>query len=249
MSRRAPIHLLCVLGTATLLAAGCAQQTGPGSAGPGSSTFEAADTPSIRIQRVSAKFKGKKVAVFPFINKALSQYRFLGNASSDYLLEMLQEAGFRTVEGATTPGMKRVMGELRFGLSDMVSNKTAVEAGQHLGTDFVFLGSVTDFNIVKGSSSKGISFRGIGIEGSTGSITYTVQSAGRFIDVRTREILAATTSTYRKKFKASGGRIQTPWGSVGSSERVKVINETGGRILQLGLNRMMNKVVRRLNSL
>ena len=117
MSRRAPIHLLCVLGTATLLAAGCAQQTGPGSAGPGSSTFEAADTPSIRIQRVSEKFRGKKVAVFPFINKALSQYRFLGNASSDYLLEMLQEAGFRTVEGATTPGMKRVMGELRFGLS------------------------------------------------------------------------------------------------------------------------------------
>ncbi len=162
---------------------------------------------------------------------------------------MLQEAGFRTVEGATTPGMKRVMGELRFGLSDMVSSKTAVEAGQHLGTDFVFLGSVTDFNIVKGKSSKGISFRGIGVGGSSESITYTVQSAGRFIDVRTREILAATTSTYRKKFKASGGRIQTPWGSIGSSESVKVINETGGRILQLGLNRMMNKVVRRLNSL
>ena len=155
MSRRAPIHFLCVLGTATLLAASCAQQTGPGSAGPGSSSFEAADTPTMRIQRVSAKFKGKKVAVFPFINKALSRYRFLGNASSDYLLEMLQEAGFRTVEGATTPGMKRVMGELRFGLSDMVSSKTAVEAGQHLGTDFVFLGSVTDFNIVKGKSSKG----------------------------------------------------------------------------------------------
>ena len=91
---------------------------------------------------------------------------------------MLQEAGFRTVEGATTPGMKRVMGELRFGLSDMVSSKTAVEAGQHLGTDFVFLGSVTDFNIVKGKSSKGISFRGIGVGGSSESITYTVQSAG-----------------------------------------------------------------------
>ncbi len=49
MSRRAPIHFLCVLGTATLLAAGCAQQTGPGSAGPGSSSFEAADTPTMRI--------------------------------------------------------------------------------------------------------------------------------------------------------------------------------------------------------
>ena len=72
MSRRAPIHFLCVLGTATLLAAGCAQQTGSGSAGPGSSSFEAADTPTMRIQRVSAKFRGKKVAVFPFISKALS---------------------------------------------------------------------------------------------------------------------------------------------------------------------------------
>ena len=247
------IHVVLALGTTGLLATGCAQQglipTGPGSRGPGSATYQSAETPTASIRKLNQNFRGKKVAVFPFVNKSLAHYRFLGNASSDFLLEFLQEAGFRTVEGSTTPGMKRVMGELRYGQSDMVNDKTAVEAGQHLGTDLVFLGSVTDFSVVKGKGSRGISYGGFSLGGSGGSITYTVQAAGRLIDVRTREILAASTTTYQKKFTVQGGRISTPWGSIQSSEKVQVENETGGRILQMGLNQLMNKIVRRLNSL
>lgn len=247
MRTKWPIRLLWIWGVAGLLAAGCAA-TGPGSGGPGSSSFESAETPTGPILKVKPNFRGKKVAVFPFVNKSLSQYAFLGDASSDYLLESLQEAGFRTVEGSSTPGMKQVMGELRYGLSDMVNNQTAVEAGQHLGTDLVFMGAVTDFNVVKGEGSRGVSFQGWSVGGGGGSITYTVQSAGRLIDVRTREILASATSTYTKKFSAQGGRLNTPWGTFNSSERVKVINETGGRILQMGLNDLLNKMVRRLNA-
>ncbi len=233
---------------AGLAAAGCGA-TGPGSGGPGSAVFKSADAPTASITKLNEKFKGKRVTTFAFLNKSLSRYRFLGNASSDYLLEFLQEAGFRTVEGSSSPGMKKVLGELRYGLSDMVDVKTAVAAGQHLGTDLVFLGAVTDYNVVKAKSTKGISYGGISIGGSGGSITYSVQAVGRVIDVKTREILAVATSTYMKKFPVQGGVIKTPWGSMGSSEKVEVINETGGRILQQALRQIMNKIVRRLNSL
>ncbi|MFQ5693633.1 MAG: CsgG/HfaB family protein [Nitrospinota bacterium] len=235
-------------GAVGLLVAGC-PPTGPESGGAGTSTFQSADVPKAQVLKVNENFRGKKVAVFAFLNKSLSRYRFLGNASSDYLVEFLQEAGFRTVEGSTSPGMKRVMGELRYGLSDMVSDKSALEAGQHLGTDLVFLGSVTDFNVVKAKGARSVNILGWGVGGGGGSITYSVQAAGRLVDVRTREILAATTSTFRKKFSVKGGLVSTPWGAVRSSEDVRVINETGGRVLQLALNQLMNKVVRRLNSL
>jgi curli biogenesis system outer membrane secretion channel CsgG len=229
-----------LLATVGLFATGC-PQTGPGSGGAGSSTFQKSETPTVSINKVSEKYAGKKVAVFPFVNKSLSDYRWLGDASSDYLLEFLQDAGFRTVEGRTTSGMGRIIGEA----AD--SNK-AVASAKHLGTEYVFLGSVTDFNVVKGKGSRGLSFGGFAVGGAGGSITYTVQSGGRFIDVRTREILASSTSTFTKKFEVKGGRLRTPWGAVNQDEQVHVRNETGGRILQMALNELMNKLVRRLNS-
>ncbi len=210
-------------------------------------TFEAGQEAVLQpIPEVSDKFFGQKVAIFSFVNKSLSRYAFLGNASSDFLIEFLQDAGFRTIE-ATGPEFDKIMRELRHNVSDLVDDDTAAQVGKHLGTNLAFMGSVTDFNIVKGKGRRGISIGGFGLGGSGGSIAYTVQVAGRLVDIETREILASKTSVIKKVFKVSGGSFVTPWGSFSQDADVNVVNETGGRILQQALNDMMIKMVKRLN--
>jgi hypothetical protein len=111
------------------------------------------------------------------------------------------------------------------------------------------MGSVTDFNVVKGKGQRGIQIGGYAVGGAEGSITYSVQVVGRLVDIETREILASRTSGFNKVFNVAGGRVVTPWGSFGQEQEVTVINETGGKILQQALNDMLIKIVERLNSM
>ena len=230
-----------------LFLTGC--ETMEGIAGkPGEAQFKAEAVALKSIPKLTSQFRGQRVAVFSFVNKTLSQYPFLGNASSDFLMEFLQEAGFRTVE-ARGPELEKIMAELKYSISDLVDEATAAKVGKHLGTNLAFLGSVTDFNIVKGKGERGMTVGGWSFGGSEGSISYSVQVGGRLVDVETREILAARTSSYSKVFNVAGGKVVTPWGSVSQAQEVAVVNETGGKILQQALNDMMIKIVDRLNTL
>jgi curli biogenesis system outer membrane secretion channel CsgG len=230
-----------------LFLTGC--ETIEGIAGkPGEAQYRAGDVALKPIPKLTSRFRGQRVAVFSFVNKALSQYPFLGNASSDFLIEFLLDAGFRTVE-AKGAELEKIMAELKYSISDLVDEATAAKVGKHLGANLAFLGSVTDFNIVKKKGERGIEVWGWKVGGSEGSIIYSAQVAGRLVDVETREILAARTSSSSKEFNVAGGEVVTPWGRVSQAQEVAVVNETGGKILQHALNDMIIKIVERLNAL
>lgn len=206
---------------------------------------KSADVDLQPIPKVGAPHNGKKVAAAAFVNRSISQYAFLGDAAPDYLAEFLREAGFRVVEG-TSAQLGAVNKELEYNTSGLVDPATAATLGKQLGTDYVFIGSVTDYEEVKAKGGGGLNVMGWGLGSGSGGITYNIQVAGRLIDIRTREILASKTTSFKKTFDVKGGSVQTPWGGADLDQEVEVSNQTGGKVLQVCLNRLMIDIVNQL---
>lgn len=206
---------------------------------------KSADVDLQPIPKVGAPHNGKKVAAAAFVNRSISQYAFLGDAAPDYLAEFLREAGFRVVEG-TSAQLGAVNKELEYNTSGLVDPATAATLGKQLGTDYVFIGSVTDYEEVKAKGGGGVNVMGWGLGSGSGGITYNIQIAGRLIDIRTREILASKTTSFKKTFEVKGGAVQTPWGGADLDQEVEVSNQTGGKVLQVCLNRLMIDIVNQL---
>jgi len=206
---------------------------------------KSADVDLQPIPKVGPPHNGKKVAAAAFVNRSISQYAFLGDAAPDYLAEFLREAGFRVVEG-TSAQLGAVNKELEYNTSGLVDPATAATLGKQLGTDYVFIGSVTDYEEVKAKGGGGLNVMGWGLGSGSGGITYNIQIAGRLIDIRTREILASKTTSFKKTFEVKGGSVQTPWGGADLDQEVEVSNQTGGKVLQVCLNRLMIDIVNQL---
>ena len=206
---------------------------------------KSADVDLQPILKVGPPHNGKKVAAAAFVNRSISQYAFLGDAAPDFMAEFLREAGFRVVEG-TSAQLSAVNKELEYNTSGLVDPATAATLGKQLGTDYVFIGSVTDYEEVKAKGGGGLNVMGWGLGSGSGGITYNIQIAGRLVDIRTREILASKTSSFKKTFNVKGGSIDTPWGGANMDQEVEVSNQTGGKVLQVCLNRLMIDIVNQL---
>ncbi len=206
---------------------------------------KSADVDLQPIPKVAPPHAGKKVAAVAFVNRSISQYAFLGDSAPDFLAEFLREAGFRVVEG-TGSQLSAVNKELEYNTSGLVDPATAATLGKQLGTDYVFVGSVTDYEEVKTKGGGGLNLMGYGLGSDSGGITYNIQVSGRLVDIRTREILASKSESYKKTFSVKGGNIDTPWGGANMGQETEVTNQTGGKILQVCLNRLMIDIVNQL---
>lgn len=206
---------------------------------------KSADVDLQPIPKVGSPHAGKKVAAVAFVNRSISQYAFLGDSAPDFLAEFLREAGFRVVEG-TGAQLAAVNKELEYNTSGLVDPATAATLGKQLGTDYVFVGSVTDYEEVKAKGGGGLNVMGWGLGSGSGGITYNIQVSGRLVDIRTREILASKSTSFKKTFNVKGGSIETPWGGANMDQEVEVSNQTGGKVLQVCLNRLMIEIVGQL---
>ena len=199
------------------------------------------------MPRADDPYAGKKVAVVGFVNRSLARYRFLGDSAPDYMAEFLLDAGFRAVEGKGAQ-LDSVLRELEYNRSGYVDPSSAAQLGQHLGTDLIFVGSVTDYEQVKTKGGGGFNVMGWGLKSGGGKLTYNIQIAGRLVDIRTREILASKTTSYKKTFEVGGGGIRTPWGGGDMDQEVEVSDQTGGKILQKCVNQLIVEIVDQLNA-
>lgn len=203
------------------------------------------------IPYVRGEYAGKTVAIVPYVNKTLSEYRYLGDASVGILPEYLLEAGFQPVESAAGSDLDSVLTELKYGQSDKVNPATAAMIGEQLGAKYVFIGEVNNYRVITPNQKRGIrvptSLGGFGLGFGSGKITYDLQVSGRLVDVETRAIVAAKTVGHKETFDVKGGNISTPWGSFNQGERVEVENNVAGTVLHHALNRIVVEIVKQLN--
>jgi len=202
------------------------------------------------IPMVRQEYVGKTVAVIAYVNKTLSEYRYLGDGSVGILPEYLLDAGFQPVESAAGNDIQAVLTELKYGQSDKVNPGTAAMIGEHLGARYAFIGEVNNYRVIRPKKNQNIGiplFGGFSFGGGGGKITYDMQVSGRLVDVQTRAIIAAKTVSHKESFEVKGGHIATPWGSFDQNESVTVENNVGGTVLNHALNRIVSEVVRQLN--
>ncbi len=204
------------------------------------------------VPRVKAPYEGRTIAVVAFPDKNVLSANpwlksWLGRASRDYSVGFLLEAGFRVVEDQSGE-LQAVVKELEFGQTGMVDPAKAVEIGKMAGAELMFLGAVIDFSEVKTGGKRKFHIPGfnIGLGGET--INYEVQTSGRIIDVKTREILASSTAGYNKQYDVGGGSLSTDYGSVGSEQETISRQESTVKIFQKALNSLTIKLVKKLNA-
>jgi len=240
---------ICIV-AATILISGCVSSTG------GGSSFSASDDPSYgstsietqEIPYVQPAYAGATVAIVPYVNKTLSEYRYLGDAAVGILPEYLLDAGFQPIESAAGSDLESVLKELQYGQSDKVNPSTAANIGEQLGAKYVFIGEVNNYRVIRPNESKNLSFRGISLGLGSGKIIYDLQVSGRLVNVETRAIVAAKTVSHKETFSVKGGNINTPWGSFGGGgDEIKVENNVGGSVLHHALNRVVIQIVKQLN--
>ena len=210
-----------------------------------STSIQTAPIPMVRMEYV-----GKTVAVIAYVNKTLSEYRYLGDASVGILPEYLLDAGFQPIESAAGGDMEAVLTELKYGQSDKVNPGTAAEIGEHLGARYTFIGEVNNYRVIKPKKGQSIGlpvFGGLSLGMGGGKITYDLQVSGRIVDVQTRAIVAAKTVAHKETFEVKGGHISTPWGSFNQNESVTVEDNVGGTVLNHALNRIVSMIVIQLN--
>ncbi len=235
-----PFVLVLVLG----VLAGCGEPQRPSE----DATYESSDVAHSEIKAVNAPYAMQTVAVVPFVNKSLSRYRELGDAAPDVLSGMLIDAGFRVVEGKDAQ-LDAVNRERDYGQTEFVDAKTAAQIGKHLGTKYVYLGAVTDYNEVRTKGKKEFDALGI-VEIGGGEEAFVINCAvsSRLVDVETREILGADPATRKKqKYEVSGGKFKIFGIGTKESQMVDSQQETLGVVLKLAFADSLNKVITQIN--
>ena len=209
--------------------------------------YAATDTPTQSVPRVRPEYLGARVASIPYLNKTLSEYSYLGDAAVGILPEYLLEAGFQPVEAVQGAELDKLFAELRYGQSEKVDPATAVQVGNQLGAQYVFLGEVNSYRVVRGGGDRSIGFRGLGINLGKGGITYDLQVSGRLVSVETRAIVASKSLAHNQTFEVKGGGVSTPWGHFSQGQEIKVEQDVGGKVLGVALNRLVAGIVEQLN--
>jgi curli biogenesis system outer membrane secretion channel CsgG len=224
--------------------AGCSSAEAP----PDEPDYASSDVEGPQIQQVRPPYWGSTLAVVPFVNKSLSEYKKLGDIAPDVVVAYAIEAGWRPVEGQSAQ-LDEVMKELNFGQTEYVNPESAARIGNMLGARFVMIGAVTNFRITKTKGKKGVDVFGIVEVGSSAQVlTYDVQISGRIVDVETREIISADAGpSYKQRFSVEGDK----WSVLGVSGETKEVVENErdsmGKVLKIAFAKSFNKMTDQLN--
>lgn len=191
---------------------------------------------------------GQTIAIVPFVNKTLANYKELGDVAPDLMAEMALEGGWRLVEG-TKAQLDSAVEELNFGQTEMVNEQTAARIGQMLGARYVFIGAVTNFRVTRAAAKKGVDVLGlVQVGGKESVLTFDCQVAGRVVNVQTREVIAAATEAVKQKYEAGGSKTRVLFVKVESGETIEVDQDSMGKVLKLCFAQMINRCHTMLNT-
>lgn len=148
----------------------------------------------------------KRVAVFDFEDKTEHRWRWwtgqpVGQGMADMLTTALVKSGKYTV--IERQNLEKILKEQKLGVSGLVTQETAVEAGKLLGVDIAVIGAVTEFGHKKGDVGGRVKGIGLGVKSQSATVGIDV----RLIDTATGEILAA--ENVRKEKSKKGLSLRT----------------------------------------
>lgn len=109
--------------------------------------------------------------------------------------------------------VEEILQEQNLGASGRIDPSTAAEIGRVLGVDAVVIGSVTRFNFEENGGSVSV----LGFGGGGDSREAVVELTARLVNTTTGEIIA--TAQGAGSADRGGGRVSTPFGSVGGGSR------------------------------
>ncbi|MHC4392517.1 MAG: CsgG/HfaB family protein [Planctomycetota bacterium] len=233
-----------LVGAAVLtLGVGCANPQAPDDE-PDYQTSTVTTEPIMGIQ---PPFFGQTLAIAPFVNKSLSEYRTLGDIAPDVLVEFAINGGWQPIEGQRGQ-LDVIAEELDFGQTEYVNPQTAAQIGNMLGARYVLIGAVTNFKITKTRGKDGWDFLGIvGQQGNESVLVYECQVAGRVVDVQTRAIVGARTESVKQVYRIGGKKTQVLGVKVESGETVEVERDSLGKVLRLAFSKMLNGIHTQVN--
>jgi curli biogenesis system outer membrane secretion channel CsgG len=194
------------------------------------------------VVMINPPWFNQTIAVVPFVNKTLADYKALGDIAPDVLAELVLEGGWRLVE-SNRAQLDAVAEELNFGQTEMVDEATAAKIGNMLGAKFVMIGAVTNFRITKAAAKKGVDVLGIvSVGGKESVLTFDVQVSGRIVNVETREVIAAGTEAVKQKYQAGGSKTRVLFVKVEDGETIEIDQDSMGKVLHLAFAKMVNKI-------
>jgi curli biogenesis system outer membrane secretion channel CsgG len=151
---------------------------------------------------------------FDYANTGLTYswgYATPAQGVSDLLTNRLVESGQYTLIERSR--IEEILFEQDLGASGRIDASTAAEVGRLLGADAVVIGSITRFNFEENGGSVSI----LGFGGGGDSRGAVVELTARLVNTTTGEIIA--TAEGGGESDRGGGRISTPFGSVGGGSR------------------------------
>ena len=210
--------------------------------------FEDSDVQTPPIHRISPPFAGQYIAIAPFVNKTLAEYRQLGDIAPDVLSSYAIDGGFRVVESLKGQ-MNEVMDEANFQQTAQVDEASAVKLGKMKGARFVLIGAITNYRVTKAKASKGFDALGlVEVGGAQQSLVYEVQVSSRIVDVETREVIAADRATsFKQKYSVGGSTVKVLGIGSESRETVETKDESMGKVLTIAFAKSINKVIDQAN--
>jgi curli biogenesis system outer membrane secretion channel CsgG len=210
--------------------------------------YSSSDVQPPPIQQVAPPFLGSFVAIVPFVNKTLANYKELGNSAPDIIAAYALDAGFRVAEGQKGQ-LNEVMDELNFQQTDFVNPQSAAKIGQMYGAKYVLVGAVTDYRVTKAKGKRNFDALGlVSVGGGEEALVYDVQVSSRIIDVATREVICADPGTaIKQKYEVGGRHVKVLGVGTESSQSIDTQDESMGKVLKLAFAKSMNKLIQQAN--
>lgn len=134
---------------------------------------------------VSAYSQKKKIAVFSFEDKSISNYSDIGNGLADMITtELVKNGAYSVIERQQ---LASLLNEYSLGMSGLLDSESVIEAGKMIGVEYAVFGAVTEYGVHVESKSGGAF--GVSISSTTSMARVGLDI--RMVNTATGEIIAA----------------------------------------------------------
>lgn len=205
-----------------------------------SSTFTSKETPVTKYTPPPSNFTAKRIAVLLFKDKTKNSplKGDVGNMAIDQMITLLVNSDrFQVIERER---MDELLKEQNLSKEGIVDASSAAQAGKVLGAEYIFTGSITNWEV---KATKGATWALIL---STGSAELSIDLAvdGRIIDTTTGSIIAADSGEIKRVEKESSTSLL----GIGPDGYVQLKDSVAGKQLRLALDQMLSKMIPRIDS-
>ncbi|MBI4835457.1 MAG: hypothetical protein HY811_11660 [Planctomycetes bacterium] len=217
-----------------LLAGALITMVGCGTTGV-SSSYSSDETPITKFAPPPANFQPKRVAIIEFKDKTVNSpiKGQVGNIAVDQLTTLAFNTGrFRIIERERIDALIAEQGLADKGLID---GETAVRLGKMLGAQYIFLGSVTNWEVKETKSGTFFLVGGVKMQ----KLHIELAVDGRIIDATSGEIVAAGSGEISRNEDVTSTGIL----GIAPGGYVRLEQSVAGKQMRMALDDMLKEII------